>query len=362
MKIVIVLGSLNPGGAETQMVRKAIRLQQRGWDMHIVLPNGAGNMPGNRLSWVEAAGIPMTSCAAWTDKIAALKTIFERIKPDVVDAVGYPATLWAAIAAYWAGVPKRIIRFESCGYVREEFPAGIKLEMEGHAAATDFVGNSQAVITSIGRYNGVDGVPRHLIHNGVDLPDLPVGRPVRGVVRIGHLGNFRTDGLKNQRMLARAACLLLTGGLTKFQVAMHGYSSPYQRTVEDDIRVLQVGHVVKIPGQLHDLDALREWDIAVNCSRTEGLSNAIQEGMAYGLPTVATCVGGNPELVEDGVTGLLVRDDDEHDLAEKLMRLARDPDLRQRMGQSARARAERDFNWEKIIARWEALYRGELEG
>lgn len=362
MKIAIVLGSLNPGGAESQTVRKAIRLKARGWDVQIVLPNGAGTMPGNRLPWVEAAGIPVTSCAAWADKIAAMKSVFEKMKPDAVDSVGYPATLWAAIAAYRAEIPRRIICFEDCGFVREEFPSAVEMEMEGHAAATDFVGNSQAVVNSIAQYNGADGVPRHLVYNGVDLPDLPSTRSTHGVVRIGHLGNFRADGLKNQRMLVRAAARMITSGLTKFQIAMHGYGSPYQRQVEEDIRVLQVGHCVTIPGQIEDLSALLDWDIAVNCSRTEGLSNAVQEGMAYGLPTVATRVGGNPELIEDGVTGLLVSDDDEHDLAQALMRLACAPDLRKQMGQAAREHAERCFNWDAIIARWEALYRGELRG
>ncbi len=361
MRIAIVLGSLNPGGAETQMVRKAIRLLQRRWDVHLVLPNGAGTMPGNRLAWAEAACLPVINCASSRDKVAAMKTVFEKLRPDVMDAVGYPATLWAALAAEQAGVPKRIIRFETCGYLRQEFREWRAMEGAGHGAATDFVGNSQAVVTSISQYDGVDGKPRHLIHNGVDLPDLAIKRSEHHVIRIGHLGNFRSDGLKNQRMLARSAAWMITGGMTKFQIAMHGYRTEYQDLVEADIRTLQVGHCVKIPGQLHDLEALRDWDIAVNCSRTEGLSNAIQEGMAYGLPTVATAVGGNPELIEDGVTGLLVRDDDERDLADKLMQLVRDADLRSRLGRAARERAERDFSWDTIIARWEALYHGELE-
>jgi glycosyltransferase involved in cell wall biosynthesis len=354
--VAIVLGSLNPGGAESQMVRKAIRLKARGWQVTIVLPNGAGDMPGNRTPWVEAAGIPMVSCVAWKDKCAGLKTVFDRLQPDVMDAVGYPATLWAAIGAYWAGVPKRIIRFESCGYVREEFPDGVKLEFEGHSAATAFVGNSQAVADSISLYNGVDGTPRYVIRNGVEFPAGPLQRPARSPLVIGNLGNFRADGLKNQRMLVRAAAWLVADGITDFKVELCGYDTEYRRDVESDIRALQVGKYVTIPGAIDDLDHLRSWDIAVNCSRTEGLSNAIQEGMAYGLPTVATAVGGNPELVEDGVTGLLVPDDDEHALAEALARLIQDADLRWQYGQAARDKMERECNWSTILDQWEALY------
>lgn len=361
MSLAIVLGSLNPGGAETQMVRKAIHLQARGWNVTVVLPNGAGNMPGNRAPWLRKAGVPMRDCASSGEmgRQGCLRRHFEAIQADVMDAVGYPATLKAAMAAQAAGVPHRIIRFESCGYVREEFPAAWNLEYEGHQAATAFVGNSQAVVDSIGQYDGTDGTPRYVIHNGVDLPPMRE-RPARDRVTIGLLANFRADGLKNQQMAVRAAAWLVARGVTNFVMELVGYETPYQRIVEADVRTLRVGEYVRFPGQIHDLGRLWDWDIAINTSRTEGLSNAIQEGMAYGLPTVATAVGGNPELVDDGVTGYLVPDDDEHALADALEVLITAPALRTEMGQRAREKAERCYSWDAILDRWERLYRHEL--
>lgn len=359
MKIAVVLGSLNPGGAETQTIRKVARLRARGWDVRVILPNGPGEMPGNLGPLAAREGIPVTSLASHEVKVPAIRRTLAELKPDVVDAVGYPATLWAALAAKQAGVPHRIVRFESCGYIRDEMPEGRALEQRGHAAATALVGNSQAVLDSLDRYDGVDGIPRYLIHNGVEVPTLPDYQPERDTVVIGYLANFRADGLKNQLLLVRAAAWLVKAGVTNFRLEMAGYDSPYQRAVEEDVRRLGLDAYVRFPGQI-DLGRLANWDIAVNCSRTEGLSNAVLEGMAYRLPTVATAVGGNPELVAHGATGLLVEDNQELPLVVALIRLIQDQPLRLQWGANARARVEREFTWERILERWEALYRREL--
>lgn len=81
-------------------------------------------------------------------------------------------------------------------------------------------------------------------------------------------------------------------------------------------------------------------------SRHEGMPNAMLEAMASGLPTVATRVAGSEELVQDGVTGKLVRSEDVPALKESLRQLISDPELRKRMGLAARQRVERDYSWE----------------
>jgi glycosyltransferase involved in cell wall biosynthesis len=100
-------------------------------------------------------------------------------------------------------------------------------------------------------------------------------------------------------------------------------------------------------------------DVFVLPTPSEGLSLAIMEAMAAGLPVVATAVGGNPELVEPGITGLLVPAGDPAALAEALRRLAREPGLRRAMGRAARSRVVLDFTVEKMADRYAALY-GEL--
>jgi len=96
--------------------------------------------------------------------------------------------------------------------------------------------------------------------------------------------------------------------------------------------------------------------VGVNSSRTEGLCNAIMEYMAAGIPTVATTVGGNPELVLDGETGVLTPLNDAQALAHALIGLLADSELAARYGKAARLRLEHNFSMSQMIHQTEAVY------
>jgi glycosyltransferase involved in cell wall biosynthesis len=103
-------------------------------------------------------------------------------------------------------------------------------------------------------------------------------------------------------------------------------------------------------------------DVGLLCSHQEGFSIAILEAMAAGLPMIVTDVGGNAEAVLDGVTGLVAPPHDPQALATSIVRLARDPKLRQRYGSAGRERVKLQFSLEACIAKYEALYGGLLRG
>jgi len=99
-------------------------------------------------------------------------------------------------------------------------------------------------------------------------------------------------------------------------------------------------------------------DISCQASRwEEAFGLVLAEAMAFGKPIVATRVGGIPEVVDDGVTGFLVARGDTAALAEKFVMLARDPDLRQRLGRAGRRRAEGEFNLGRNVDLMIDLYR-----
>jgi len=103
-------------------------------------------------------------------------------------------------------------------------------------------------------------------------------------------------------------------------------------------------------------ELLNAMDVFVLTSICEGMSNTVLEAMASGLPAVVTRAGGNPELVEEGRSGWLFPPRDTEALERHLLRMIDDGELRQRVGEAARARACEHFSLEGMVQRYRDLY------
>ena len=101
----------------------------------------------------------------------------------------------------------------------------------------------------------------------------------------------------------------------------------------------------------------RAMDLSVLTSLSEGLSITVLESMSYGLPVVATRVGGNPELIVDGETGILVPPRDPQAFAEEVIKLLKDSSFRSSLGRLARQRVQDHFSLPIVTQQYEALYR-----
>ncbi len=121
---------------------------------------------------------------------------------------------------------------------------------------------------------------------------------------------------------------------------------------------LGIADRIIIREQVFDIeDYLQAADLTVYTSETESFCLGILEAMCFGCPAVSTAVGGVPEVVEDGVTGLLVPPGDADGVARAIETLLRDSARRQRMGGAARIRARERFSADVIVPQYEALYR-----
>jgi glycosyltransferase involved in cell wall biosynthesis len=157
-----------------------------------------------------------------------------------------------------------------------------------------------------------------------------------------------------QTLLAAAERLIAQSYPVVFHLAGEG---PLGESLRDEIarrglseRVVMHGHVADIPAFLQSLD------IFVLCSRSEGLPHALLEAMAAGRAVVATAVGGNVELVQDGDNGLLVPPGDPQALANALARLITDPDLAVRLGHAARRSVANRFDLAAMAERFAEFY------
>jgi spore coat protein SA len=152
--------------------------------------------------------------------------------------------------------------------------------------------------------------------------------------------------------------LVLVGG-TEYGLSRTMRETPFMAQLRRDLegapgKVMLTGFVP--PDQMPRAYLLG--DVFVGPSQIEeGLGLVFLEAAAAGLPVIATRRGGIPEVVRDGETGLLLdRQDDDAELAAKIIRLLDDAPLRQRLGQQGQARVEADFSWQKIAGTLEAFY------
>ena len=123
---------------------------------------------------------------------------------------------------------------------------------------------------------------------------------------------------------------------------------------------LGIGKDVVFFGTIHNAQiakALQSFDIFVNCSVKESFGVAIVEAMSCGLPVVATDTAGYKEVVDDGVTGYILKDRKPETMAEKILELLGDSNLRASMGRAGRERVLELYDWEKNITIMETLYK-----
>ena len=222
--------------------------------------------------------------------------------------------------------------------------------------ADGVVVNAERLNSYLRRNPLIPGDRIRVIRNGVALPEAVARRPTPAgdaEVRIGVVANLKP--IKRLDILLQALHLLRQGQAFPFQAHLIGDGGQRQE-LERLANSLGLADCVHFAGSVENVDAwLRRLDIGVLCSDSEGLSNAILEYMAHGLPVVATAVGGNPELVDDG-NGRLVPMGDPQALAEALRELGGAPALRRRLGRESANRIRTRFTWEKVMPQWEEYY------
>jgi glycosyltransferase involved in cell wall biosynthesis len=194
-----------------------------------------------------------------------------------------------------------------------------------------------------------------VLENGVDLSRFAAVPPVRsGRLRcVGAVANLRP--VKSLDVFVRAAAAVAAAHPdVVFRIAGEGELRP---ALARQAAELGLADRLTLPGSVRDIPAfLARLDVAVLCSRAEGMSNAVLEYMVAGRAIVATAVGGTVHLIQDGVHGLLVPPGDAARLAQAVDRLLCDPALAARLGAAARRRAQERYGREAMVRRFEAFY------
>jgi glycosyltransferase involved in cell wall biosynthesis len=346
-------------GGERQAFWLAAELARRG---HLsVVAARAGHALARR---AREVGMPVVNCSPRFEgdplRVYRLRRAILRFGVDVVHAhTGHDVTLGALAIV---GTRARLVAARRVDF-RLRDNAGTRWKYSRPAAII-------AVSHAVADVLVACGIARdriHVVPDGVDvhreiapapaavLAELGVADGAPVAIQVAQLVGHK-DPVNFVRAMARAR---------RDAPALHGLlvgDGVLRPAVEAEIAALGAGAYVHLAGYRTDADALlAAASVCVLSSREEGMGSVLLDALFLGRPIAATRAGGIPEVVDDGVTGLLAPVHDPEALGAAIARLANDPALAERLGQAARARAT-DFSVERMADATEAVYDAVLAG
>jgi len=367
VRVLHVVPQLAIGGTELTLARIVRALSDEQFSHRVCAMRGCSD----RESWnAELDSDPIVISEqhqrGFRFPVRQLVKLMRELKPDVVHTRNWGG-LEAVLAARMAGV-KAIVHSEH-GYdpsMLGGLPLRRRVFRRGMYSIVDRL---LAVTSELADYHAAQGwVSRkkfQVIHNGIDTDHLQPSAARRATARrefgigsndvvLGWMG--RMAPIKDVPTLLRAAASLAKRH-PQLRVLLVGSGSEEQRWRSGAQGHSELNGRVVFTGERRDVgEVLSAMDVFVLPSVREGMSNTLLEAMALELPVIATAAGGNSEVVEDRVSGFLFKPGDNLALANLLEPLIVNSELRARMGEAARRRAETHFSLRRMTSNYAQLY------
>jgi glycosyltransferase involved in cell wall biosynthesis len=295
-------------------------------------------------------------------RLFSLARFLKKEKVDLLVTFFKNANYFGTLAGRISGVPKIISTRRNLGYWQTKRDL---LLLKIIKRWTDFViANSSAVRDSVVKKEGVEASKIEVIYNGIDLDEFTNRLIPREEAKrklglspqtplVGTLSNLRP--VKAVDIFIKSAFVVSKKfPQTKFMIVGEG---PQKRDLETLVERLGMkDRVIFAGGAAEVFPYLSAFDIGVLSSLSEGFSNSILEYMLAGLPVVASVVGGNPEIVNEGENGYLVPPGEPQPLAKKIMALLEDERLRSEFGENARLKVAENFSLTRMVAEFERRF------
>ena len=363
IRVLIMLTSFQIGGTERQVVNVALGLDRNRFDLHLASIHRYGALMKEIESLdVPHASFPIRSLYRPGTLLQALRLAWyiRKHRIQVVHTYGLYTNLFAIPAAWLGGATAIIGSIRDRGDILTRAQRWFQRQV--CRLADCVMVNAESIRETLIR-QGYRADSLTVIRNGIvparfrSMPGasqlrqefhIPEGAPIVLVLsRLNPMKGveyFLDAASVVSRELPDARFLIVGDGLSKFHLQERAASLGLAD------RVLFTGFRTDVP------QLLSEASLSVLPSLSEGLSNTLLESMAAGVPVVATRVGGNPEIVEDGVSGLLVPPRDSAALADAMSRILRDPVLASAVQEAGRRRIGELFSMQASIRQVERLY------
>jgi glycosyltransferase involved in cell wall biosynthesis len=313
---------------------------------------------------LRAAGVPVTEFPVRSFRNASaligarhMRAYFQRHRIQLVHTFDTPMNVFAVPVARASGVP-RVISSQRAH--RSLSSPGMRMLLRLSDRMVDgIVANCEAVRLELVQAYGLRPELIHVCYNGIDLSEYAPSERVRpepladASLVVGTVSVLREE--KGLQTLLEAFAEVAASD-SRLRLAIVG-GGPTQDRLRGQADSLGLASRCWFAGATSHVAAwLRGIDIFVLPSVSEALSNSLMEAMACGCCVVASNVGGNPELAQDGKTGLLFQKGSAADLAAKLRLLLTRPDLRSRLA-PAGAESVRQYSAKAMVTRMQEIYR-----
>lgn len=355
------------GGTELNAVRTAERLNRRRFSISVVCIRDNGPL----MARYQAAGIPVHSFPMSSllgigavRQAVRLVRLLRRERVDIVHSHDAYTSVYGTICARIAGV-RGIIASRRSWHSPHLQGRILAANRMAYRFADRVVGNSPSVS---GLLESESGVPPSRIVTIPNFLDPEAFAPIAPADRRRMLDELGIpEGAFVVGIVARLSAVKDHGTLLRAMAslrdripALHcvlvgdGPERPHLEALADSLGIRALVHFAGERTQPPNLHGL--FDVSVLCSISEAFPNSVLEAMAAARPVVATDVGGTPDAVREGVTGLLVPPSDPARLADAILRLHGDPELRTRLGAAACAAARAGYSADAVIGQVESLY------
>lgn len=365
-KVFYLLDALNVGGTEVQAVELAIRLNPEKYDVTLGCLRARGplleKLQGSSVSVTEFYPKGGFDSPHGVYQMLRLARFLRRGRFQIVHTHDLYANVLGIPAAVIARVPVIISSQRDLGHL-DLYKGRRRIWLRRlQKLSTAVLTNANAVRDAVLSEKQFAPEKVRVIHNGVDLERFappshdrdwltPGANQEKWIVLVG---NMHGDVKGHSLLIAAAETVVREFPEVRFLFAGDGQC---RKAFEEQVARLGLERHFLFLGRRDDVPRILGCcDIGVLPSQAEGLPNAVLEYLAAGLPTIASRVGGNAEIIEDGKTGLLVPANDSSGLAAAILRLLRDPRYATELGSNCRANVSAEFSFERMIEKTDRMY------
>tara|TARA_Y100000589_G_scaffold85598_1_gene79615 strand:+ start:10447 stop:11529 length:1083 start_codon:yes stop_codon:yes gene_type:complete len=354
-KILIIIGSLDIGGTEKQLLKIISRLTNY-FDFTILSFIRGGDL----LKDYKKLGIEVLVPVKESKRIIPLRilgyiyTIFKsfiKTKPSIVHFYLPHSYLLGSFLAYIFPQKKYIMSRRSLNYYQEKIPFCKFIEKKLHKKMNLIITNSKKNYNQLVNEENVKPDKCHIISNGIEIVNKK--KKENKIVEILCIANFIK--YKNHNMIIEA-CNRLSNKLEWSLKLVGNDTDKIIDELKSRIKFENKSKINFIKKNKSISKFLIKADIGILTSNEEGLSNSILEYMSYGIPVIATNIGGNVEQVFNKKNGFLVEKNNDLQLSIRLEELIKNKSLRHTLGKESKRIAMEKFSMEKSFRKYKKIY------